>query len=79
MSSRFSFEPSNRVPTVNASQLAWIGFASGCQPGGFCFDRHHLIWRFGSGKHQQIYQLATIACVFASSNHALAIQIPIAV
>jgi hypothetical protein len=61
MSSRLNLEQSNRVPTLRASQLAWARFASGCEPGGFCYDGHHLLWRFGSGKHQQIYQRATIA------------------
>jgi hypothetical protein len=36
--------------------------------------------RYGDeAKHQQIYQRVTIACMFALSNNAVAIQIPIAV
>jgi hypothetical protein len=79
MSFRFIFERSNRVPTLHSAQLAWSGMASWCQAGGFCLDHCRMFWCFGSGERYLICPGATIVTMFASSNHAVAIQIPIAV
>jgi hypothetical protein len=79
MSSRFNFERSNRVPTLHPPQLAWTGFASWCQTDAFCSDLCRLFWRLESGNFHLIYPGAAMACMFAPSNHAVAIQIPIAV
>ena len=65
--------------TLNPSKLAWIGIASWCQTGVFCPGLCRLLWFFGSGKHHLSYPGAAMACMFASSNNAVAIQIPIAV
>jgi len=79
MNSRVHSECSDRAPTLHPSQLAWIGFASWCQTGGFCSNHCRLFWLFGSGKYHLSYPGVIVPSMFASSNYAVAIQIPIAV
>ena len=79
MSCRFIFERLNRVPTLHSAQLAWTGIASWCQDGGFCFDRYHLFRHFGLVNHHLNCPGIAMTCMFASLNHTVAIQIPIAV
>jgi hypothetical protein len=79
MSCQFIFERLNRVPTLHPAQLAWTNIASWCQVGGFCSDRFRQLWRFGLVNHHLNCPGIAMACMFASLNHTVAIQIPIAV